>query len=134
MRAPRIRQTPRRGITLVETVIALAMIGVILAAAASLMLSSVKAENRALDELHLAATAENAVECFRYAKDADELFAALLATDPDFVKAGEAFLLYRGSCKITVSADFATNTIDIVAADRRGEEIYRISYEKGVQA
>lgn len=61
---------PRRGVSIVELVVALAIISIISGSALSIMLSSSKNESKIMREIEVTNQAENAVECFRYVIDA----------------------------------------------------------------
>ncbi len=124
----------RRGISLLETVIALAVISIISAATVTLIVSSTKAEKKIFDDMHITNAAENAVECFRYADDSTELYTLLQQCDADYTVSAEnaqCFILTKDAYILTVWADFTGNTVEIYATDEGGEEIYRLQYQKG---
>ena len=130
-----IRQASRRrGISLLETVIALAVISVISAATVTLIVASTKAEARILNDMYITNAAENAVECFQYAESSDELLALLQRTDAAYTASSEdpqRIFLTKSTYTVTVLADFVGNTVEIYATDEDGEEIYRLAYQKG---
>ena len=66
----------RRGITLTETVIGIAIITLISAATLTLMLSQAKMRRKTVEVMEATAIAENALECYAHAGDGD--FATLL--------------------------------------------------------
>ncbi len=62
-------QNKKRGFSLMEAIIALAIIVMIGGATLTLVLSSVKVENATAVKMNAVNDAQNAVECFRYARD-----------------------------------------------------------------
>ena len=128
------RARRRCGISLLETVIALAIISVISAATVTLIVASSRAEARILNDMYITNAAENAVECFQYAENSDELLTLLQRTDAAYAVSGEdpqRIFLTKSTYTVTVLADFVGNTVEIYATDEDGEEIYRLAYQKG---
>ena len=68
----------RRGVALAEVVIALVVITIISVATLSVMFSSVQIENKTIVAMDVRNQAENAIECFRFAKSNVETFIACL--------------------------------------------------------
>ena len=58
----------RKGVALAETVIALVVIGIISVATLTVIFSSVQIENKTIVAMDVRNQAENAIECFRFAK------------------------------------------------------------------
>lgn len=58
----------RRGVALAEAVIALVVIGIISVATLTIIFSSVQVENKTIVAMDVRNQAENAIECFRFAK------------------------------------------------------------------
>lgn len=73
-----IKTGSKRGITLLETVISIALISTIVAAALTLTVSQAKIRKRTFDTLEATAIAENALECYAHAGESEE-FARLLS-------------------------------------------------------
>lgn len=69
----------RRGITLTETVIGIAIITLISAATLTLMLSQAKMRRKTVEVMEATAIAENALECYAHAGDVGEDFKVLLS-------------------------------------------------------
>ena len=67
----------RRGISLVEVVVALTVIAIISSAALSLVISSASVDANSLRSTQVMMAAENVLECYRCAESKEE-FAALL--------------------------------------------------------
>lgn len=124
----------RKGITLVEVVVALTIITVISGATVLLLSASVRSDARTLDSFYASAEAENAVECFRFADDGSELLRALDAVDPDYKQSetdGRIFVLRKNTYTVKITADFTYNTIEITVVDIYGDTIYSLDYKKG---
>ena len=68
----------RRGVALAEVVIALVVITIISVATLTVMFSSVQIENKTIVAMDVRNQAENAIECFRFAKSNVETFIACL--------------------------------------------------------
>ena len=64
----------RRGVALAEVVIALVVITIISVATLSVMFSSVQIENKTIVAMDVRNQAENAIECFRFAKGDQKAF------------------------------------------------------------
>ena len=71
------KSSTKRGITLLETVVSIAIISVIIAAVLTLMASQAKIRKSTVDILHATSIAESALEC--YAHGGGESFAELLS-------------------------------------------------------
>ncbi len=117
----------RRGFTLLEAVAAIAVVVIVSAAALTLALSSVRAEERALRLDEVSILAENAVECYRAAKDFDE-FATLIedTENGDFESDGSTVTLRRRG--YTVTMDISDSGIVIKGIDEDETEFYRLEW------
>ena len=122
------RNRSRRGISLVEVVVALTVITIISAAALSLVISSARVDANSLRSTQIMMAAENALECYRFAKSAEE-FAALLEKTGDYKGSDGVFVLTEKSYTITVNYTDAQLTFS--AADSDGKEIYKYEFNKG---
>jgi type II secretory pathway pseudopilin PulG len=125
----------RRGISLVETVVALTIITLISAATVGLTLSSVRTETKAWDETVIYNHAESAVECFRYAEGQGELapMETLLGRlDNGYKKTDNGYVLEKSNYTITVTADFDASMLTFSAVSSDGEVIYEFTYDRGV--
>ena len=124
----------RRGISLVETVVALTIITIISAATVGLTLSSVRTETKAWDETVIYSHAESAVECFRYAEGQDGLapMGTLLGRlDSGYVQNGNTYVLEKSNYTITVTADLTAHRLTFSALSSDGEVIYEFTYDRG---
>lgn len=87
----RVKEKSKRGITLLETVISIALISTVVAAALTLMVSQAKIRKRTLDTIEATAIAENALECYAHADEGEfaRLLALTLGITESEVKLGE---------------------------------------------
>ncbi|MBQ7387677.1 MAG: prepilin-type N-terminal cleavage/methylation domain-containing protein [Clostridia bacterium] len=68
----RTKRSARRGITLVETVISIAIVAIASAAVLTAVSAQAKIRKSALETLHATSIAENVIECFVFSKDENE--------------------------------------------------------------
>lgn len=118
----------RRGISLVEVVVALTVIAIISAAALSLVISSARVDANSLRSTQVTIAAENSLECYRFAGSEEE-FAALLERTGDYKKVDDAYVLTEKAYVITVH--YTNTKLTFSAADGDGEEIYKYEFTKG---
>lgn len=121
----------RRGISLVEVVVALTVITIISAAALSLVISSARVDANSLRSTQVMMAAENALECYRFAENKDN-FADLLKKTGDYTEDQEAvgtYVLTEKAYVITISYTDAKLTFS--ATDSDGKEIYNYEFNKG---
>ena len=99
----------RKGVALAEAVIALVVIGIISVATLTIIFSSIQVENKTIVAMDVRNQAENAIECFRFAKgDKDIFFACLNKTAVDGGLAFEEteenkLVLDKGGYTITIT-------------------------------
>ncbi len=124
----KVNNSSRRGVSIVEVVVALVIITVISASALSMIMMSVSLEQRALTAQEVAASAENAVECFRYAADNEEFLECLQMTG-DFTDESGSFVLRAKSYTVTIRP--GTNQFEYSAVKANGEEICAFTYTTG---
>lgn len=118
----------RRGISLVEVVVALTVITIISAAALSLVISSARVDANSLRSTQVMMAAENVLECYRFAESEEE-FAALLEKTGDYIKVDDAYVLTEKAYVITVH--YTDTKLTFSATDGDGEEIYSYEFDKG---
>lgn len=118
----------RRGISLVEVVVALTVITIISAAALSLVISSARVDANSLRSTQVMMAAENVLECYRFAESEEE-FAALLEKTGDYKKVDDAYVLTEKAYVITVH--YTDTKLTFSATDGDGEEIYSYEFDKG---
>ena len=122
------RNRSRRGISLVEVVVALTVITIISAAALSLVISSARVDANSLRSTQVMMAAENALECYRFAESKEE-FAALLEKTGDYKGSDGVFVLTEKSYTITVN--YTDTQLTFSATDSDGKEIYKYEFNKG---
>ena len=122
------RNRSRRGISLVEVIVALAVITIISTAALSLVISSARVDANSLRSTRVMIAAENALECYRFSDSEDE-FVALLRKTGDYKKVDDAYVLTEKAYVITVN--YTDTKLTFSATDGDGEEIYSYEFDKG---
>ena len=129
----------RRGVALAEVVIALVVITIISVATLSVMFSSVQIENKTIVAMDVRNQAENAIECFRFAKGDETTFIACLnqTEDNNFAPTGEnnTYVLDKGGYKTTITVtvdntDAMTGFEFVATYENNDEEIYRFDFPK----
>ena len=122
------RNRSRRGISLVEVIVALAVITIISTAALSLVISSARVDANSLRSTRVMIAAENALECYRFSDSNDE-FVALLRKTGDYIEADGSYVLTESSYAITVK--YEDDSLRFTARDSDGKEIYNYEFYKG---
>ena len=81
----------RRGFTVLEVVIALTVITIVSASAFALIHSHLKLENQSVQSIEATNIAENAIECFRFAKNNNfrETYESVVGTEENSVTLSE---------------------------------------------
>lgn len=120
----------KKGVSILETAIALTVITIISASVITLIIASVKTENKNYNSLYISSYAESSVECFRFADSSDELFELLKKTDAEYARTDNVFTLDKGQYILTVTVDFESGVLDLLANDPDGKELYALSYRK----
>ena len=123
----------RRGISLVEVIVALAVITIISAAAFSLMIYSSRAEADAVRTTSISAAADDVLECFRYAENDAEFFEAIAKLDEyDRVEEGR-YVLNKPTYTLYLNIDNDKLSFSAHKAENGeiGDLIYSYEYTKG---
>ena len=127
------RKNSKRGITLLETVIALSLLAIISVVSISVSVSSIKSEERNIQSTEIALICENAVECFRFSKSSDKLKESFKESFEKTLKDGESlqevencYILQKTAYSVTFLID--GNKITVTAKDKNGKEIYSLEY------
>lgn len=119
----------KRGFTLMEAVVAIAVVVIVSFAAMTLALASVRAEERAVRLNEVSILAENAVECYRASQNFPEFVDLLEASGNGNVIDG------NGGADVTIERSGYTvemtlgNGILITGRDGNGNEFYTLSWE-----
>lgn len=121
-----------RGISLIEVAVALAVISLVSVATLSVILSSSRVKNEAIDTVLAVNLAENAVECFSYANDENEYYSILSKTDSGYrrLSSGE-YILSKDRYTVTLSIDYDSGELRFDAVYDDGEVVYSICCERG---
>lgn len=98
----------RRGVALAEAVIALVVIGIISVATLTIIFSSVQIENKTVVAMDVRNQAENAIECFRFAKGDKNTFFACIekiaeGEQCNFAKGDTDFVLDMGGYEMRIT-------------------------------
>lgn len=118
----------RRGISLVEVIVALAVIAIISTAALSLVISSSKVDANSLRSTQVMMAAENSLECYRFAEN-EEKFAELLGNTGDYKKVDNAYVLTEKAYVVTIN--YTDKKLTFSATDGDGKVIYDYEFNKG---
>ena len=131
----KIIRNPRKGITLMELVIALSVIMIITIASISMLQTTIKIEVRAAAIIEANNSVETIVECFNYAYDNNEFkgLVAKLHGSHTYNNDGGIHIIDRGSYKISIEYTDETEYSKIEISAIYGEDfvIYEnITYYK----
>lgn len=118
----------RRGFSLLEAIIALAVITIVSAATVSLLLSSASLDGENFRMMQIYNEAENAVECFRFDKtnfkaNVERANGACTANGEELVWEKEGY-----TSKIIV---YDETRLEYTAVTKSGEVIYAFTYQNG---
>ncbi|MBR2938101.1 MAG: type II secretion system protein [Oscillospiraceae bacterium] len=119
----------RKGVSIVEVVVALVIITIISASALSMMMMSVKVERSALTAMEVENAAEDAVDCFRFAKNDNAAFLECLQKTGEFVEEDGCFVMRGPAYTVTITS--GTNQFEYSAVSTSGEEICAFTYKRG---
>ena len=73
-------------------------------------------------------SAENILECFRFAETEEE-FETAIKKCGNYIKDEEGnFVLAGGNVTVTVTTDFTEKTLKYLAVDSKGEELYSFNF------
>lgn len=119
----------RKGITVVEVAVALAVISIVSAAAVGLILNSVNVEAKFQAVTQVQNQANSVLDCFRFSSDEDTFSQALQHLgEYTFDPQSHAYTLTDGAISVTVKASFAPKKLEFAAAKKSGEEIYTFTF------
>lgn len=119
--------------SLVEVVVALAVIAIISSAAFSLVLSSANLEADAVRTTAVSAAADDVLDCFRYADDNSEFEAAIRKLD-EYQTTGEGqYVLNKPNYTVYVNVEGDELSFNAYKTrdGEMGELIYSYQYKKG---
>lgn len=121
----------KKGISMAELALSLAVITIVSAAAVTVVVSSSETEASVTENREILTYAENAVECFRFADSEQELLSALQYTEEAYTLSDHIYFLDNDTYKVSVQTDFTAGTLYFKAYTTGGEVLYETSYEKG---
>ena len=123
----------RNGFSLVEVIVALAVIAIISTAAFSLVLSSAKLEADAVRTTAVSAAADDVLDCFRYADSNEEFFAAICKLDEYQTAQNGQYVLNKPSYTVYVNVEGDELSFNAYKTrdGETGELIYSYQYKKG---
>lgn len=125
----------RKGFSLVEIIVALAVIAIISSAAFSLVLSSAKLEADAVRTTAVSAAADDVLDCFRYADSNEEFFAAICKLDEYQTTDDGQYVLNKPNYTVYVNVNGGGDELSFNAYKTHdgetGELIYSYQYKKG---
>ena len=123
----------RKGMSMVEVVIALVIISVISASALSMIMMSVNVEADAIRSVEVAESVDNAIACFRFAETPDEFLEALQKTAPyEHPENSDCFVLKASGFTVTIQV--SGDQFEYTAVNADSEVIYTFTYAKGSAA
>ena len=119
----------RKGISLVEVVVALTIISIISVAAFSLIMSSMDLENNIMRDVEISASADDVLDCFMFAKTEAE-FAEGMRALGYMSSATGTYRLEKGCYEIVVT--YSEKSVKFLAWDvSSGVDILQIEHTKG---
>ena len=123
----------RKGFSLVEVIVALAVIAIISTAAFSLVLSSAKLEADAVRTTAVSAAADDVLDCFRYADSNEEFFAAICKLDEYQTTDDGQYVLDKPNYTVYVNVEGDELSFNAYKTrdGETGELIYSYQYKKG---
>ncbi|MBR2902954.1 MAG: hypothetical protein IKC38_07105 [Clostridia bacterium] len=120
----------RRGVSIMETVVAMVVIFMVTSAAISIVSSSLMVDTRACMTMEVSIAGQNARECFRFA-ETPEGFLELLQRVGEYNEAEHGVYTWDADqCVISVVVDGDTMTFE--AASHGGQLIDSFSFTKGI--
>lgn len=118
----------KKGITIVEVVITLVLIAMVMASAISVIIMSIDIENNSATAVEMKNSAQNVLECFRFAESEEE-FSQALSKCGNYQKADDgSYILTGTNLIITVKPNFTENKLEFYATNSDGDEIYSFGY------
>ena len=123
----------KRGISLIEVVIAIFIITLITGTAITVISASAKNEQQNLRDTQVALSTQTAIDCFNYANDFDEFLVVLSTIDNNYKNSQgtNVVTLEKQSYNLSITADFDQKVISISAKDKAGKSLSNVTYKKG---
>lgn len=128
----------RKGFSILEAVIAIAVISIITVAAITMVTQSIKVERNNIRDAEIKTYSENAIECFRFANDREEFFSLIKKTasfvdenEDGTLGENERIELKKSDYTIAITVDLLYNNMMITAINSSGTEIFSLDYSIG---
>lgn len=125
----------KKGVSMVEAVIAMSVIAIISFSAVDFINRYSDMNVRMIYRTDARVTAENALECFKYADTPEEFFGALSLCKSGFEKSGNAYNYDDYNFTVSIIAEFmdgGRGVFSVVARDKKNNVIVSIDrYVKG---
>lgn len=120
----------KRGISLAETIVAIALLTIVSVVIVTISVYSVRTERKNLRNMEVAVLSENAVDCFYFSDNIEQFSDLMEQTNSGYIYDNNVFTLKKTNYQITLnlSADF--KTLLITALDDTGKKIYTFSCSK----
>ncbi len=133
------RSLGRHGFSIVEVVVAMAVIAIVTASALTITLLSLSSEKKAVELSRAQYFAADALEAFRAAEDQSAFESAMEFAGgySSFEKQGENTYIYKlenSGCTATVTVEYADTdrpAFSLTVTDGGGKEILKRSFRKG---
>jgi prepilin-type N-terminal cleavage/methylation domain-containing protein len=121
----------KKGFSIAEVVIAIAVISIISVSAVTTVTLSVKNQQKNLRNHDIAITCDTVINCFRFAQIEGDLTFENLLKNANLVKEDEPFSnsIDRGSYILHIVVENG-NKITLTAKDLSGNQLHEVSYEK----
>lgn len=123
----------RRGITMVETVVAMTVIVIISIAALTAISATANVNARDQASFQARTDARNALEVFRYASNADDFKDNMTFQFKPATPSADntTYTVDYGWCTLTVTADFVQSRFTARAVNNKGDVLFEVNnYEK----
>ncbi len=127
-------RNPRKGFSIVEVIIALAIITLVSAVVVSLVMSSNHIENNSMSVMTATNVTENVIECFRFAESKEEFDSLLEKLDVEYEynlnsDNLDRYVIKDSNYKVIFVINYVADEIEInTIVD--GEEIYNCIYTR----
>ena len=128
-----MKNNRRKGITMVEVVVALAMIMVVSASTLTVVMTSINVEENAVQSIALKNDATGVLNCFRYAESNEEFLNVLQKLGPyEYNNATGEYTCRLKGLLVLVRADFENNRLEYTAVNKEDESeiVYRYTYPR----
>ena len=124
------------GFSIMEAVIALAVIVIVTVSALSIATSSLVAKTKLINRSQAQSFAQNVWECFKVSDDKSEFVSnlefAIDAIDDDSESNSYRYNSKRFDAKIKIDNSFSELTVTVI--DKNGKEIISLNYDKYVES